>query len=83
MVGWIFLILVAILMLFTADTVVYLVTWLVAYLNAALSAVGIRIEAFDYLDIMYPYFRSAVQATAVGVIAVAVLHIAVSIKEEA
>jgi len=82
MVGWIFLILVAILMLFTADTVVYLMTWLVSYLNAALSSVGIRIEAFDYLDIMYPYFRSAVQSIAIGTIAVAVLHIVASIREE-
>jgi hypothetical protein len=82
MVGWIFVIAIAILMFYTADTVVYVVTWLVSYLNAALSAVGLRIEVFDYLDILYPYFRSATQATAVGIIAVAVLHIATSIREQ-
>jgi hypothetical protein len=82
MVGWIFAILIAIFMLYTADTVVYLVTWLVAYLNAAFSAVGIRIEAFDYLDILYPYFRSAIQAIAVGTIAIAVYHIVTSIREQ-
>jgi hypothetical protein len=83
MVGWIFAILVAVLTLYVADTVVYVVTWLVSYLDAALSAVGIHIEAFEYLDILYPYFRSAIQAMAIGVIAVAVIHIATSIKEQA
>jgi hypothetical protein len=82
-IGWILLIAVAVLMLYTADTVVYVVTWLVTYLNAAFSALGIRIEAFDYLDMLYPYFRSAVQIIAVGVIAAAVLHIVLSIREEA
>jgi hypothetical protein len=81
MVGWIFVIAVAILMFYTADTVVYVVVWLVTYLNAALSAVGIRIEVFDYLDILYPYFRSTVQAMAIGVIAIAVLHIVTAIRE--
>jgi len=83
MVGWILLIAMAVLMLYTADTVVYVVTWLVTYLNAAFSALGIRIEAFDYLDMLYPYFRSAVQIIAVGTIAAAVLHIVLSIREEA
>lgn len=83
MVGWILLIAVAVLMLSAADAVVYVVTWLVTYLNAAFSALGIRIEAFDYLDMLYPYFRSAVQIIAGGVIAVAVLHIVLSIREEA
>ena len=83
MVGWILLIAVAVLMLSAADAVVYIVTWLVTYLNAAFSALGIRIEAFDYLDMLYPYFRSAVQIIAGGVIAVAVLHIVLSIREEA
>jgi hypothetical protein len=82
-VGWILLIAVAVLMLSAADAVVYVVTWLVTYLNAAFSALGIRIEAFDYLDMLYPYFRSAVQIIAGGVIAVAVLHIVLSIREEA
>jgi len=82
-VGWILLIAVAVLMLYVADTVVYVVTWLVSHLNAAFSALGIRIEAFDYLDMLYPYFRSAVQIIAVGVIAAAVLHIVLSIREEA
>ena len=82
MVGWIFIIAAAIFMLFTADTVVYVVTWLVSYLNAALSAVGIRIEAFDYLDIMYPYFRTTVQTTAIGVILIAVIHIVTAIREQ-
>jgi len=77
------LIAVAVLMLSAADAVVYVVTWLVTYLNAAFSALGIRIEAFDYLDMLYPYFRSAVQIIAGGVIAVAVLHIVLSIREEA
>jgi hypothetical protein len=81
-IGWILLIAVAVLMLYTADTVVYVVTWLVSYLNAAFSALGIRIEAFDYLDMLYPYFRSAVQIIAGGVIAAAVLHIVLSIREE-
>ena len=83
MVGWILLIAVAVLMLSAADAVVYVVTWLVTHLNAAFSALGIRIEAFDYLDMLYPYFRSAVQIIAGGVIAVAVLHIVLSIREEA
>jgi len=82
MAGWIFIIAVAILMFYTADTVVYVVTWLVSYLNAALSAVGLRIETFDYLDVLYPYFRSTTQAMAVGIITVAVLHIAMSIREQ-
>jgi len=75
------LIAVAIVTLYAADTVVYLITWLVSYLNAAFSAVGIRIEAFDYLDILYPYFRSTVQALAVGAILAAVFHIVTSIRE--
>jgi hypothetical protein len=82
MVGWIFVIAFAVLTLYTADTVTYLITWLVSYLNAALSAIGIRIEAFDYLDILYPYFRSTVQVIAIGTIAVAILHIATSIREQ-
>ena len=82
MIGWILLIAVAVLMLYVADTVVYVVTWLVSHLNAAFSALGIRIEAFDYLDMLYPYFRSAVQIIATGVIAAAVLHIVLSIREE-
>jgi hypothetical protein len=82
-VGWILAIAVAVLMLYTADAVVYVVTWLVSYLSAAFSALGIRIEVFDYLDILYPYFRSAVQIIAAGVIAAAVLHIVLSIREEA
>jgi len=32
---------------------------------------------------LYPYFRSAVQIIAVGAIAAAVLHIVLSIREEA
>ena len=83
MIGWILLIAVAILMLYVADTVVYVVTWLASYLSAALSALGIRIEVFDYLDMLYPYFRSAVQVIAAGIITVAVLHIVLSIREEA
>ena len=82
MVGWIFVIALAVLMLYTADTVTYIVTWLISSLNAALSAAGLRIEAFDYLDILYPYFRSAVQVIAVGTIAVAVYHIVTSIREQ-
>jgi hypothetical protein len=72
----------AVLMLFAADAVIYVVTWLVAYLDAAFSAVGVRIEAFDYLDTLYPYFRSAVQIIAAGAILVAVFHIALSIREQ-
>jgi hypothetical protein len=82
MVGWILVIAVAILMLYAADTVVYVLTWLVSHLNAALSTVGIRLEVFDYLDILYPYFRSATQAMALGVIAVAVFHIVTAIREQ-
>jgi len=82
MVGWILVIAVAIITLYAADTVVYVVTWLVSYLNTAFSAVGFRIEVFDYLDIMYPYFRSTVQALALGTILVAVFHIAMSIREQ-
>jgi len=81
MIGWIAAILVAVLMLYAADAVIYVATWMVAYLNAAFSAIGMRIEAFEYLDMLYPYFRSAVQIIAVGIIAVAVLHIATSIRE--
>ncbi len=81
MVGWIFVIAVAVLMLYVADAVVYVVTWMVAYLNAAFSALGIRLEVFDYLDILYPYFRAAVQITAAGIIAVAVIHITTAIRE--
>jgi hypothetical protein len=82
-IGWILVIAVAIITLYTADTVVYLITWLVSYLNAAFSTLGIRIEAFDYLDILYPYFRFAVQALAVGAILAAVFHIVTSIRERA
>ena len=82
MVGWILVIATAIIMFYSADTVVYVVTWLVTYLNAALSAVGLRLEVFDYLDILYPYFRTTVQVMAIGVFVVAVLHIATSIKEQ-
>jgi hypothetical protein len=82
MVGWILAIAVAILMLYAADAVVYVVTWMVGYLDAAFSALGVHIEAFTYLDMLYPYFRSAVQIIAVGVILIAVLHIALSIREQ-
>jgi hypothetical protein len=81
-VGWILAIAVAVLVFYTADTVVYIATWLVSYLNAAFSALGIRIAAFDYLDILYPYFRSAVQVIAIGTILAAALHIAMSIREQ-
>jgi len=81
MIGWILVILVAILMFYVADTVVYVVTWMVAYLNAAFSAIGMRIEAFEYLDMLYPYFRSAVQIMAGGVILIAIFHIVTSIRE--
>jgi hypothetical protein len=81
MIGWILVILVAILMFYVADTVVYVVTWMVAYLNTAFSAIGMRIEAFEYLDMLYPYFRSAVQIMAGGVILIAIFHIVTSIRE--
>ena len=81
MIGWIVAILVAVLMLYAADAVIYVATWMVSYLNAAFSAIGMRIEAFEYLDMLYPYFRSAVQIIAGGIIAVAVLHIVMSIRE--
>jgi hypothetical protein len=83
MVGWILVIAVAIITLYAADTVVYLITWFVSFLNAAFSVLGFRIEAFDYLDILYPYFRSTVQALAVGTVLVAVFHIVTSIREQA
>jgi hypothetical protein len=83
MVGWIFAIIIAIQLLYAEDAVIYTVTWLVYSINAAFSAVGLRIEALDYLDIWYPYFRSTVQVIAVGIILVAVLHIATSIREQA
>jgi hypothetical protein len=82
MVGWIFIIATAVIMFYAADTVVYVVTWLVSYLNLTLSAVGIQIEVFSYLDILFPYFRLAVQVMAIGIIAVAVLHIVTSIREQ-
>jgi len=72
----------AVIMFYAADTVVYVVTWLVSYLNLTLSAVGIQIEVFSYLDILFPYFRLAVQVMAIGIIAVAVLHIVTSIREQ-
>jgi hypothetical protein len=81
MIGWILVILVAVLMLYVADAVVYVVTWLVAYLDAALSALGVHIEVFQYLDMLYPYFRSAVQIIAIGVILIAVIFITMSIRE--
>jgi hypothetical protein len=82
MVGWILAIAVAILALYAADAVVYVVTWMVAYLDAAFSALGLHIEVFSYLDMLYPYFRATIQVTAIGTILVAVLHIALSIKEQ-
>jgi hypothetical protein len=82
-IGWILVIIVAILMLYVADAVVYMITWMVAYLNSALSALGLSIEAFKYLDMLYPYFRSAVQIIAVGVIVAAVFHIVTAIRERA
>ncbi len=82
MIGWILVIAVAVLMLYVADAVVYVVTWLVAYLNTAFSALGIYLEVFEYLDILYPYFRTAVQIIAIGTIAVAVFHIVTSIREK-
>jgi hypothetical protein len=83
MVGWIFVILIAVLMLYTADTVTYIITWIVSYLDAVFSAFGIHLEVFEYLDLLYPYFRSAVQVVAIGTIAVAILHIVLSIREQA
>ncbi len=83
MVGWILLIIFAILMLYIADTVVYIITWLVAMLNTALASVGIHIEAFRYLDILYPYMRTFVQSLSIGILAVAILHITLSIRERA
>ena len=81
MIGWIISILVATLMLYVADAIIYVVTWVVAYLDAALSAIGIHIEVFDYLDMLYPYFRSTVQIMAAGVILIAIFHIVTSIRE--
>jgi len=81
MIGWILAILVAILMLYAADAVIYVVTWMVAYINTALSALGVRIEVFEYLDMLYPYFRSAVQIIAIGIVLVAIVHIVTSIRE--
>ena len=80
-IGWIITILVAILMLYAADAVIYVVTWMVSYIDAAFSPLGIHIEVFEYLDILYPYFRSAVQIMAVGIAVVAVFHIVTSIRE--
>ena len=82
MIGWILVIAVAIIALYIADTVVYLITWLISFLNAAFAALGFRIEAFDYLDILYPYFRTTVQVLAAGTILVAVVHIVTSIREQ-
>ncbi len=81
MVGWILVIAVAILMLYAADAVIYVVTWMAAYLDAALSTLGVHIEVFTYLDMLYPYFRTAIQVTAAGIILIAVLHITLSIRE--
>jgi hypothetical protein len=80
-IGWILVILFAILMFYTADAVIYVVTWLVAYLDAAFSALGVHIDVFTYLDMLYPYFRSTVQVMAVGIILIAVFHIVTSIRE--
>jgi TPP-dependent pyruvate/acetoin dehydrogenase alpha subunit len=82
MVGWILAIIVAIIMLYVLDAVVYVVTWFVSYLGAAFSAVGIHIEVFDYLDMLYPYFRTTVQIVAIGIILVAVFHITMAIREQ-
>jgi hypothetical protein len=81
MIGWILTILVAILMLYAADAVIYVVTWLAAYLDAAFSALGVHIEVFTYLDMLYPYFRTTIQIIALGIILIAVFHIAMSIRE--
>jgi hypothetical protein len=80
-IGWILVILFAILMFYTADAVIYVVTWLVAYLDAAFSALGVHIDVFTYLDMLYPYFRSTAQITAVGILLIAVFHIVTSIRE--
>jgi hypothetical protein len=82
MVGWILVIIVAIQLFYAADSVIYTVTWLVSNINAAFSIFGFRIETFNYLDILYPYFRSTVQVIAVGIILVAVFHIVTSIREQ-
>jgi hypothetical protein len=80
-IGWILLIVVAVVMLYAADAAIYVVTWMVAYLSAALSALGVHVDVFTYLDMLYPYFRSAVQILAGGIILVAVIHIVTSIRE--
>ena len=81
MVGWILLIITAVLMLYIADTVVYVITWLVAMLDAAMAAVGVHIEVFKYLDVVYPYMRTFVQVLSIGLLAIAILHITTSIRE--
>jgi hypothetical protein len=80
-VGWILLIITAVLMLYVADTIVYIITWLTATLSTALAAVGVHIDVFSYLDIMYPYMRTLVQVLSIGILAVAILHITLSIRE--
>jgi len=82
MIGWILLIIIAILMLYVADTIVYIITWLVAVFGTVLAPIGIQIEVFKYLDIMYPYMRTLVQVLSIGVLAVAILHITMSIREK-
>lgn len=81
MVGWLLVIVLGLLLLFAADSVVYVVTWAAAWLEEVFRNVGVEVEIFKYLDIVYPYMRSTTQALGIGIFAVAVLAIVAAIKE--
>jgi hypothetical protein len=76
MIGWILVIVLAFLLIYTADLVANLAVWLLSMLSQYLPI------TFDFLDVLMPYARSAVQVLGGGLVVVAVLAIAHSILEE-
>jgi hypothetical protein len=76
MIGWILVIVLAFLLIYTADLVANLAVWLLSMLSQYLPI------TFDFLDVLMPYARSAVQVLGGGLVVVAVLAIAHSIIEE-
>jgi len=82
MVGWLLVIVLGLLIFFAADSVVYVVTWVAAWLEEVFLSIGVEVEIFKYLDIVYPYMRSTTQALGIGIFAVAVLAVVAAIKEQ-
>jgi hypothetical protein len=81
MVGWLLVIVLSLLLFFAADSVVYVVTWVAAWLEEVFLSIGVEVEIFKYLDTVYPYMRSTTQALGIGIFAVAVLAVVAAIKE--